>query len=105
MIAATWDEWGIFLAEVFRRDPGATIPTAYRSADYFHWATADRFRELRVEDQHIRHRWDGYGRSITGAFQVRDCKCGARMRFEARAGAWENEINFSVNREAINALV
>lgn len=93
MIAATWDEWGIFLAEIFRRDAAAVVPKVYLSADHYHWVTGGRFRDLRVEDQHLRHKWEGYDRSITGAYAVRECKCGAVMRWELRAGAWEHEIN------------
>lgn len=94
MIAATWDEWGIFLAELFRRDDTVTVPPYYYDAEHFHWATADRFRDLTPDQQCVRHRWERQGRSMGGAYYVADCsKCAARMRWEARKGAWENEIS------------
>lgn len=94
MIAATWDEWGIALAEMFRRDDSITIPPYYHDVEHFHWATTDRFRTLTAADQCIRHRWVPQGRSAGGAYAVSDCpKCGAHQRWELRKGAWFTEIN------------
>lgn len=60
--AATWDEWGIFLAHLFAVDPqarvgGAKYPT-YVDAQEFHDRTYGRFETLRHEDQHKNHRWN-----------------------------------------------
>lgn len=71
--AATWDEWGIFLGEVFRRDPGAIVPRVYESADHFHWATGDRFRTLKPADQHARHKWEYQGSHAGGLYHVHHC--------------------------------
>lgn len=77
--AATWDEWGIFLAAVFEVDPNASA-TYYANADDFHWQTGDRFRTLQRVDQHARHKWSYVGESVTGSYWVHECACGAIMR-------------------------
>lgn len=82
MIAATWDEWGIFLAELFRRDDRLTIPRVYESRGAFHWATDDRFRDLTPNQQHVRHRWNhgGAAGAAHNAYVIAWCKCGATTR-------------------------
>lgn len=45
-VAASWAEWGWFLARVFEVDPDARCGD-YRSADDFHAQTGERFREPR----------------------------------------------------------
>jgi hypothetical protein len=77
--AATWDEWGIFLAAVFGADETAKA-TYYESADDFHWQTGGRFRMLRRDSQHLRHKWSFQGECVTGAYWVHECKCGAVKR-------------------------
>lgn len=42
--AATWDEWGWFMAEVYNRDPNAKIGS-YRSEDDFHGQTMHKYDE------------------------------------------------------------
>lgn len=46
--AATWDQWGVFFAVLFDRDPAMFCGTAkrptYRDRSHFHWCTDDRFR-------------------------------------------------------------
>jgi hypothetical protein len=80
--AATWDEWGMFLAAVFAADPSVTVPRVYDSAEHFHWATGDRFRTLTAADQHrTGHRWEYTGESVTGAYSVSRCRgCDAMVR-------------------------
>lgn len=61
--AATWDEWGMFLAYLYERDSrmragGTAKRPVYRDADDFHWQTQYRFETLTPEDQHKNHRWD-----------------------------------------------
>lgn len=80
--AATWDEWGIFLGEIFRRDYGAHA-TYYASAEEFHWMTGDRFRGLTCGEQHKRHKFYPNGQSLTGSYHVSSCECGALRRFMA----------------------
>ena len=41
--AATWDQWGVFLAELFARDASLTIPSAYADGEEYARRTADRF--------------------------------------------------------------
>jgi len=78
--AATWDEWGMFLAELFRRDPDATIPGVYESEAHFRWSTGERFDDLAPAQQHRNHRWEHEGKAATGTYYVSTCKCGARQR-------------------------
>jgi hypothetical protein len=50
--AATWDQWGVFFAVLFDRDPsmfcGIAKRPAYRDRAHFHWATDDRFRSYGI---------------------------------------------------------
>lgn len=66
--AATWDQWGVFLAALYRTDP-QLICWAYSSAHEFHVRTAERFLWGKTlqngwpEDAHGDHSWEwsGYG--------------------------------------------
>ena len=82
--AATWDEWGIFLAELFRRDPAIKC-TYYRDAADFHWQTGSRFRSLTRDKQHRVHNW-----TYSMTLDERGCACGAVMR---RAGAYPFKVD------------
>lgn len=58
---ATWDQWGIFLAALFDRDPSMVTPD-YRDAADFHFQTHERFRDgLPLSERHRQHRWDHAG--------------------------------------------
>jgi hypothetical protein len=50
--AATWDQWGVFLAVLFDRDPDMLCGTAKRPAYAdradFHFKTSDRFRPIGI---------------------------------------------------------
>lgn len=63
--AATWDEWGMFLAALFDLDPAMIVGPggrpAYADAAAFHAATCDRYRELTADRQHRTHRWQSNG--------------------------------------------
>lgn len=78
VFAATWDEWGIFLGEIFGLDPIAHC-TYYMGADDFHWQTGGRFRTLRWEDQCRDHKWDALGN-----YRFACGKCDARMQRHKR---------------------
>lgn len=51
--AATWDDWGFFIAALFEIDPNAFWGSAsyqtYEGARHFHILTCDRFNLLRVD--------------------------------------------------------
>ena len=89
--AATWDEWGMFLAHLYEVDPefhcGAR---SYKNAEHFHWMTGNRFRTLTKDLQHKRHQWNPQGRAATGAYAVSRCKCGAIQRWELEPGWFES---------------
>jgi hypothetical protein len=72
--AATWDEWGIFLGELFRRDPAIKC-AYYRDAADFHWQTGGRFRALTRDKQHRVHNW-----TFSMTLNERGCACGAVTR-------------------------
>lgn len=66
--AATWDEWGMFLAALYRVDPqmlagGSAGRPTYASAEAFHAATGDRFETLTAPYQHGAggHQWEAVG--------------------------------------------
>jgi hypothetical protein len=76
--AATWDEWGIFLARLFAIDPNAhTGKHGYKDYADFHWQTGHRYRHLKEEDQHKNHKWKYNGIPFENT-----CKCGAVRRWE-----------------------
>jgi hypothetical protein len=77
--AATWDEWGIFLAWLYSLDPFMATPYD-QSADHFHWRTDRRFVYLHRVEQHRRHKWEPnmYPRAC---YSEQFCECGARNRW------------------------
>lgn len=77
--AATWDEWGMFLAYLFEIDPNAIVPGVYESKEDFQYKTDWRFDGLTPEQQHggAGHRWEFYS---VGVFSCKDENCGAFMR-------------------------
>ena len=84
--AATWDQWGIFLGEIFDRDPNATVTGVYRNAEDFHWKTGDRFHSLTYTASHRRHKWSYVFSTNTTA--THQCPCGAIQRYQfTRAAA------------------
>lgn len=79
--AATWDEWGMFLARLFSLDPmmragGSAARPIYADAYDFHRKTCDRFVNLTPADQHKTHRWQ-YNRE-TGTAMCRTCEAEVR---------------------------
>lgn len=60
--AATWDQWGVFLAALYRTDP-QLVCWAYSGAHEFHMRTAERFLWGKTlqngwpEDAHGDHSW------------------------------------------------
>lgn len=81
--AATWDEWGMFLAYLFDVDPDAKA-TYYDNAEDFHWQTAARFHALIPSQQCRDHNWKFQGRAATGSYAVYECpKCEAIKRHKA----------------------
>lgn len=74
--AATWDEWGMFLAALYELDPemiaGSPSRPAYASRAAFHAATHGRFLTLTADAQHGRagHKW---GPSGDGNRARREC--------------------------------
>jgi hypothetical protein len=88
--AATWDEWGIFLAHLFSVDPQAHCgKQSYLSAEHFHWSTGNRFDSLTLAGQHKRHAWGMGQRCVTGSYSVSQCDCGAVQRWILRPHTWE----------------
>ncbi|QAU07325.1 hypothetical protein SEA_NOSILAM_84 [Gordonia phage NosilaM] len=87
--AATWDQWGLFLSELFARDEYIRIPQIYHDAEHFHWATGDRYRrEIWTPAQyHRRHGWTFSGESVTGAYTVSECRADACAAITRRV-AW-----------------
>lgn len=83
--AATWDEWGMFLSELFRRDADAVVPGAYESGEHYRWVTGARFDTLTPPHQHggAGHRWSGAYPNATGTYSIVECTgdgCAAIMR-------------------------
>lgn len=83
--AATWDEWGMFLGELFRIDPDATVPKVYENGEHFRWVTCARFDTLTPAEQCSRsgHKWSNGIPVATGSYYVNQCQreeCGASQR-------------------------
>lgn len=53
--AATWDQWGVFISALFKKDPDLTIPQAYATVEDFHRQTANRFQDGWPADAHGDH--------------------------------------------------
>jgi hypothetical protein len=86
--AATWDEWGIFLAYLFSVDPnawagGTRKRPIYDGREDFHSATGGRFRSLKQEDQHKNHRWQRVSEGITLCAQE-GCSASQHVAVEVR---------------------
>jgi hypothetical protein len=86
--AATWDEWRITLAYLFRLDPAMHCGKVYESEAHFVWATDGRYRHLTPAGQHIRHRWKLLRHSATGVYFAQECNCGAVRRYPSRGHTW-----------------
>lgn len=73
--AATWDEWGMFLATLYEADPDM-IAHPYTGAAHFHAATCGRFATLTAPYQHGGggHRWQ-----YVEALERHVCDCGAEL--------------------------
>lgn len=70
--AATWDEWGVFFANLFALDAhalaGSVKYPAYDGSSDFHRQTGNRFKALTIPaDTHQQHRWefDGFAQACT----------------------------------------
>jgi len=79
--AATWDQWGVFLAVLFDRDPDMVTPY-YDGPSDFHYKTDHRFdtggdvEGWWPHDAHGDHTWGN------GGFGYRTCtKCSAMQRW------------------------
>jgi hypothetical protein len=60
--AASWDQWGVFLAALYDHDPDMVVGSGwkyavYRDACAFHYATGHRFEDGRPEVIHHAHRF------------------------------------------------
>jgi len=58
--AATWDEWGVFMAALYRVEAAARWGTksfGYADAWDFHQKTQDRFSHGAPQDMHTQHKW------------------------------------------------
>lgn len=61
--AATWDEWGVFMARVFNLDANALLGHEDRAA--FDERTQGRFDDLTMpEDAHGNHAWESAGARV-----------------------------------------
>lgn len=84
--AATWDQWGEFLAALFDADETVTIPKLYESKDHFHWVTSGRYALAGSFEYCRQHSWQNQGTHANGAFTVHRCK---RCDAFVRQGDWE----------------
>lgn len=89
-MAATWDQWGVFLQTLFALDPAMVTPY-YENADHFAWSTGNRYPDFSLADDHVKgHRWMFSGFTVTGSYHVSECQaedCGAIRRF-LNSGTW-----------------
>jgi len=80
--AATWDQWGIFLAALYDQDPdmlcGSKSYATYENRKDFHYQTARRFDRGWPADYHTNHTWD-YDRDAEER-RCRRCKAIRRWR-------------------------
>jgi hypothetical protein len=76
--AASYDQWGIFLAALYAEDSDMVCPY-YRDNVTFHDMHFGRYLTLTAAQTHRRHKWN-YSMS-TG---VHECECGAARDFSIR---------------------
>ncbi|AXH49818.1 hypothetical protein KNU02_gp93 [Gordonia phage Pleakley] len=94
---ASWDQWGLFLAVLFDRDPSLTVPGVYVDAEHFAWSTGDRYGVGRDgspfivgHDYHRRHRWEYTGTAAGNRYAVNTCNgCAAHTRRLIGGHQWE----------------
>jgi hypothetical protein len=91
--SGTWDEWGMFLAALYRIDSemiaGPYLHNHEDEYDSFDFLTGDRYSELKPADQHKRHRWTfaghyptyGFMPGMAASYSEQVCKCGATRRW------------------------
>lgn len=92
--AASWDQWGIFLAELLFKDSSVKAGD-YVNRDHFNWSTGHRYTETFTE--HKNHKWSYEGDVITGAYTIHRCeKCSAIRRYATKQYVKENFLD-SVN--------
>ncbi|WAA19716.1 hypothetical protein SEA_DALILPOP_89 [Gordonia phage Dalilpop] len=81
--AATWDQWGAFLARLFDADETLTIPGIYVDAEHFRWATCEHYSPViglaPGAHYHRRHGWTPVGDSAAGSYGVWVCGDGAKV--------------------------
>lgn len=76
----SWDDYGIVLAELFRRDPRAVVGTpgrpTYDGVTDFHQETAHRYRTLTPDQAHHAHKRDHTARDYVteGRHRLLPCK-------------------------------
>lgn len=75
--AATWDEWGIFLWNLFQIDPHMKAGRYYHNYWDFTWKTCGRFDTVKaIDPNHLHHRF-----TYMGTPQQNECRCGAKIRW------------------------
>ncbi|UTN91447.1 hypothetical protein SEA_OUTIS_84 [Gordonia phage Outis] len=92
--AATYDQWGLFLAGLFARDESVRIPQIYHNGEHFHWATGSRYRReiWTPESYHRGHRWGYSDTAATGSYTVSECRadyCAAITRRVSWGHTWQ----------------
>lgn len=70
--AASFDEWGLFLAALYLVDP-LMRAGHYESAEHFHWCYDDRYVLLTYAEQHRQHKWSAGYPDASGLFSEAEC--------------------------------
>lgn len=93
--SATWDQWGVFLGALYRKDPLMIAGEAYQNAEHFMWSTNNRFDGSDfVHCYHQRWTFDGY--AATNGYGVSRCtKCGTVKRWLTGGGAFAETVGSS----------
>jgi hypothetical protein len=84
--ALMWDEWGIVLAELYRRDPdlvcGSVKHPTYANAEDYHWQTGDRFQPqpdgAPADITLHTHRWEWAGSAVVDGYRSQQHTCKGR---------------------------
>ncbi len=79
--AATYDEWGAFLARVFATRSNVTIPRVYADAFAFHRMTGGRFSDLDNLPDSCEHKFALSGQGPDGSLTYVCPACGARRTY------------------------
>lgn len=90
--SASWDQWGVFLGALYRKDAAMVAGEAYSCAEHFDWSTNHRYDG--TEFAHCFHtRWSFDGYACTNGYGISHCaSCGTVKRWLSGGAVWSATV-------------